>query len=712
MPKLRQTAEILKLMTNKERIRNIGVVAHIDHGKTTLTDSLLIDAGLLPSQIAGTARALDYLKEEQERGITIKTANISLLHEVEGKNYVVNLIDTPGHVDFTGKVTRALRATDGAIVVVDAVEEVRAQTETVLRQALQERVKPVLFINKIDRLIRELRLSTDETQEKLTRIINHFNDLVEVHGEHGFRKKWKVDPARDSVAFGSALHRWGFTLSMIQREGIRFADVVDAYTRDKYQGLSKSLPLHDAILNMIVKNCPTPTEAQKYRVPKIWKGDIDSDIGRGMLACDDNGPTVMCITSTQIDPKSGLVATGRLFSGSVREGDRIYLVGARREYCLQRVSMCMGAFKETADRITAGNIAALSSLDLARCGETLVNVTYKDSMVSFEAMKYISEPVMTVTIEPKNAEDLTRLTEALNRLSIEDPNLAARVDNKTGEYLLGGMGELHLETALRSLKEYSNEMEIMVSNPTPDYREGISKEGLPVMAKSPNKCNRFWLQVVPMNENELDLASKDKAKRVWSSDEHRNMIVDATQSVKSLEEARDAIIAGFHWACRNGPMCEQPLMNVKIKLLKAQIDEDSKMREPLQITRAISRAILGSFLTAEPVLLEPIYKIEVSTPVAWFGPCANIITTRRGKIMVTENKGTLVILTANIPVAETLGLSSEIRSATSGHAFWQSTFDHWGAAPQDVAKEVIRQIRTKRGLTPEIPRPDRFIEEY
>jgi len=190
MPRFRHTSDILKLMRRKEDIRNIGIIAHIDHGKTTMTDSLLAEAGLLSPKIAGEARALDYLEEEQKRGITIKTSNISLLHETEeGNSYVVNLIDTPGHVDFTGKVTRALRAIDGVVVVVDAVEEVMVQTETVTKQALAERVKPVLFINKVDRLIRELKLSPEDVQSKLIRIIRDFNNLIDMYGEPEFKAK-------------------------------------------------------------------------------------------------------------------------------------------------------------------------------------------------------------------------------------------------------------------------------------------------------------------------------------------------------------------------------------------------------------------------------------------------------------------------------------------------------------------------------------------
>ena len=735
LPKFRQTAEILKLMGKKEDIRNIGIIAHIDHGKTTMTDSLLAEAGLLSPKIAGEARALDYLEEEQKRGITIKTANISLLHEIGGRSYVINLIDTPGHVDFTGKVTRALRAIDGAVVVVDAVEEVMVQTETVTRQALEERVRPVLFINKVDRLIKELKLTSNEIQNKLVRIIRDFNNLIEIYGEPNFKDRWKVDPQNETVAFGSALHRWGFTLKMAQEKGVKFSDIIEAYAKDEYQNLARLIPLHNAILDMVVKNVPNPIEAQKYRVPRIWKGEMDSEIGRAMLNCDDNGPTVMCITMAQMDPNAGLVATGRLFSGAVKEGDQVYLVGARKDYRVQQVSMYMGAFREVVDRIAAGNIAALLGLDLARAGETLVDVAHKDVMVPFERIKYVSEPVITIALEPKHPKDLPRLVDAMNRLSIEDPNLVTTINKETGEYLLSGMGELHLEIAVKFLRDYGGGLEILTSKPIVVYRESVSGKGIIAMAKSPNKHNRFWVQVEPLEEKVINMIEKgeiaeemgkkqignilfkeaewptEEARNVWAIDEHRNILIDLTKGIQYLREAREMIIAGFRWACRAGPLCEEPLRGVKVKLMDAQLHEDSVHRGPAQIMPATRRAILGSFLTAKPALLEPVYKIGVSVPAQWVGECSSIITRKRGRILSSEQKGALTMIAGYIPVAETFGLSAEMRSATSGHAFWQCTFDHWEKVPENIASEVVKQIRERKGLPPEIPTPNMFIDE-
>ncbi len=733
MPRFRQTPQILKLMNKKERIRNIGIIAHIDHGKTTMTDSLLIEAGLLPAQFAGSVRALDYLEEEQRRGITIKTANVSLLHKMGECTYLINLVDTPGHVDFAGKVTRALRAIDGVVVVVDSVEEIMAQTETVTRQALQERVRPVLFINKVDRLITEMELSPNEIQGKFNRIIDDFNNLINTYGEPEFRKQWKVAPTRGSVAFGSALHKWGFALRTIPEKGWKFTDIVDAYRKNKYEELFRKAPLHNAILDMVAKDVPNPAEAQKYRVPKIWKGDLNSEIGRSMLNCDDGGPAVVCLTAAQIVPNIGLIATGRVFSGSVKAGESVYLLEADKEQEVRKVSIYMSAFREVADRIPAGNIAALG-LDFARAGETVVDANFKDLMVPFEPVRYVSEHVMTVAIEPKEVSALPKLIEVGNRLCIEDPNITIEVDKDTGQYLLSGVGELQLEIALKFLRDCGKGMELNSSDPIVAYRESILAKGKVVMAKCLNRQNLFWVQVEPVTSETLALIEKEKptegnrqiqpetflneratyllekSGKMWTTDMHRNLLVDFVKD-ENLKDVRDSIVLGFHWACKSGPLCQEPLRGVEVRLVDALLNEDPAQRESVQISRAISRAILGSCLTAKPILLEPIYKIEISTPTEFFGACASIIKRRHGKIEHTYKRGNLTTIAGYLPVREAFGLSAEIRSSTSGRAFWQLTFDRWDMTSKKVAAELIKQIRIRRGLPTDIPKPDKFVDK-
>jgi len=736
MPRFRQVSDILRLMHRKENIRDMGIIAHIDHGKTTTTDSLLAGAGLLSPKLAGEALVLDYLEEEQKRGMTIKTANISLLHEVKDQSYIVNLIDTPGHVDFTGKVTRALRAIDGVIVVIDAVEEVMVQTETVTRQALAERVKPVLYINKIDRLIKELKLSPEEIQKKLVRIINDFNNLVELHGEPEYKDRWKVDPAKGMVAFGSSLNKWGFTAPIAQKKNIKFSDIVNAYQTDQWQELQKTLSLHEALLSMAVTHLPNPLEAQRYRIPQIWKGDIDSEIGRAMVNCDPKGPTVVCITSAQMDPQAGIVATGRLYSGEVIQGEQVYLMGAKKDYRIQQVSMYMASFREVVDRIDAGNIAALLGLDLARAGETLVDFEHRDGMVPFERIKYVSEPVVTIALEPRHPRDLPRLVDVMHRLAIEDPNLVTTIDKETGEYLLSGMGELHLEIAVKFLKDYAGgDLEIITSKPIVVYRESIAGQGISSMGKSPNKHNRLWIQVEPLEDKVIDIIEKgdiseemnrkqmaailhkevgwpaEEARNVWTLEEHKNMLIDVTKGIQYLREARDMIISGFRWGCENGPLAEEPMRGVKVKLMDAQLHEDPVHRGPAQIMPATRRALFGSFLTAKPLLLEPVYKIGVSVPAQYVGDVSAIITRKRGRILSSEQKGPITMISGFIPVAETFGLAADMRSVTSGHAFWQSTFDHWERVPENIALALIKEIRERRGIPPEIPTADRFIDE-
>ncbi|MEM2939153.1 MAG: elongation factor EF-2 [Candidatus Bathyarchaeia archaeon] len=716
MSMFRQTEQILSVAKNKERIRNIGIIAHIDHGKTTLTDSLLAEAGLIPHGLAGKARVLDYLEEEQRRGITIKAANISLLYDFNGSHYVVNLIDTPGHVDFTGRVTRALRIIDGAIVLVDAVEEIMAQTEVVVRQALNERVKPVLFINKIDRLITNLRLSAEKIQEKISRIIQGFNDLIEIYGEKPFKEAWKVSLPKGNVAFGSALHGWGLTFDIAREKGLRFSDIIEAYKDDGWLDLQEKIPLHRALLKMVIEKMPDPCKAQKYRIPKIWRGDLNSEVGKAMLECSSEGPMAICVTSVKSDSSGDMIATGRIFSGEINSGDRVYLLGAGRECVVNKIWIYMGAFKEAINHQSSGNIVALSELGHINTGETIVDVAHKEFMTTFEKIHYVSEPVVTVSLEPKNPPDLLRLIDILKMLSIEDPNIAVSINRETGEYLLSGVGELHLDVAIKSIKEHAPDIEVIVSKPIIAYRESVSSGGANFTSNSPNGLNRITVRVEPLERNVLKILEEtgeeaikhskvlfDRAEHIIAIERNTNLLVDSTEGGSPTGEDLEAIIEGFRWACQSGPLCGEPVRGLKVKLLNARLHESQAQKGYAQLIPATKNAIFGSFLTAHPILLEPVCKVQISTPAEQIGDVVNLIVRKRGKILSIFQREFISIVDGYMPIAESLGLADELRSVSSGRAFWQSMFSHWEKIPDDIMMNVIRSIRWRKGLPPETP---------
>src|SRR5512139_3951253 len=251
------------LMRKPKFIRNIGTAAHIDHGKTTLSDNLIAGSGMMSEELAGKQLLLDYDEQEQARGITINAASASMVHEFRGKEYLINLIDTPGHVDFGGDVTRAMRAVDGCIVLVDAVEGTMPQTETVLRQALKEGVRPILFINKVDRLINELKVDEMEMQIRLGKVIDKVNKLIKGMNEEAYNKGWKLDASQGTVAFGSALYNWGVSVPYMQKSGVSFKEVYDKCREGDMKSLAKRSPLCDVVLDMVVKHLPNPLDAQK-----------------------------------------------------------------------------------------------------------------------------------------------------------------------------------------------------------------------------------------------------------------------------------------------------------------------------------------------------------------------------------------------------------------------------------------------------------------
>ena len=729
MVKYKSTNEVLKIIKDKEQIRNFGVIAHVDHGKTTMSDSLLAYSGIIAPSAAGKALAMDFDKEEQERGITIYQANVTLHFSQKDKEYVINMIDTPGHVDFSGRVIRSLRAIDGAVVVCDAVEGIMTQTETVTRMALEERVKPVLFINKVDRLIKELRLTPEKMQETLAGVVSNFNQLVETYAEPEYKEKWKVSIQDASVTFGSAKDRWAINIDIMKDRGISFKDVIDAYQNEKVDELVEKAPLADAVLGMVVKHHPPPHVAQQYRIPQIWKGDLDSDIGKALLACKDDGPTIMMIVNMVLDPAAGPVAIGRLFSGTIKDGQTVNIIDAKREGRVQSVNFFMGNQREQVGELGSGNIPALLGLTEARAGNTISSI--KD-MPMFKGVKYVSEPVVQVAVEPKHPKDLPKLVEVLKQLTIEDPNLVVKIDEESGETIVAGMGVLHLDVATHRIQDAK--VEIITSEPLINYRETVKGTCEPIMSKSPNRHNKIFMKVEPLEPNiahmlrtgEIsdlkdkkvvsDLLKKegwdtDTIKRVMKFDSRGNVLINGTKGVQFVHESTDSINSGFDEVMKEGPLCKEQMRDCKFTFTHFVPHEDTAHRGLSQLGPASRRACMGALLTAGTTILEPMLAIEVRVPTDLVGNVATVLSGKRGKVLDMQQKGASSIITGEIPASETFTLSEEMRGQTAGRATWNTSFKAWAEVPKSMIQTAIADIRKRKGLAPEAPGVNEFIDK-
>ncbi|MDR2831050.1 MAG: elongation factor EF-2 [Methanobrevibacter sp.] len=720
--------KIKELMYEPKFIRNIGIVAHIDHGKTTLSDNLLAGAGMISEDLAGDVRSLDFDEQESARGITIDAASVSMVHKYEDNNYLINLIDTPGHVDFGGDVTRAMRAVDGAVVVVCAVEGIMPQTETVFRQALKENVRPVLFINKVDRLINELKLQPDELQNRFIKIIAEADKLIRGMAPEDKKDKWKIDVSDGSVAFGSAYHNWAINIPIMQKSGINFKDIIDFCNEDKQKELAKKVPITEVLLGMVVKHLPSPLESQEYRVPNIWEGDIESEEGQGMIHTDSKGPLAVMVTNVSIDKHAGEIATGRVYGGTIEKGMEVYLVGSHIKARTQQVGVFFGAERVNTDKVPAGNIVAITGAKGAVAGETICDDGKR--IKEFEGIEHISEPVVTVAVEAKNTKDLPKLIEVLRQISKEDPTIRVDINEETGQHLISGMGELHLEIITYRINEKG--VAIETSEPIVVYRETVSGKAGPVEGKSPNKHNRFYIEVEPLdksiynaiNEGKIKEGrvkgkesapifienglNKEEARRVWDV-HNKNIFLNMTRGIQYLDEVRELLIEGFESALDAGPIANEITVGLKFKLVDAKLHEDAIHRGPAQVLPSIRKAIFGSIMLAQPVLLEPIQKVFINTPKDYMGNATREIQNRRGQIVDMDQEGDMANIESKVPVAEMFGFAGDIRSATEGRCLWSTENAGFERLPNELQKQIIKEVRQRKGLTPEPYGADHYI---
>jgi elongation factor 2 len=716
--------KVTRLMKSPTKIRNIGVCAHIDHGKTTFSDNLLQGAGMMSEQLAGKARQLDFHEDEQERGITIDSASVSMVHDHEGEEYLINLIDTPGHVDFGGDVTRAMRAVDGAIVLICASEGPMPQTETVLRQALRENVKPVLFINKTDRLIKELKLTPQQMQERFVKQITEVNKIIAGLTDNS---DWLVSVENGTVAFGSAFHNWAVSLPYMQKKGVTFQEVINAYQgtdeeiKEKTVALARKAPLHEVVLGMVIEHHPDPVQSAKYRIPKLWHGDLESTDGKNLIACDPDGRTFFCVVKVVVDPQAGEIAAGRLFGGTMRKGDEVFLNMANVPGRVQQVYIYNGAKKEIVDNVPCGNIIGVGGLRAAIPGET---ATTGGKTEPFEKISHIFDPVVTKAIEAKKPSDLPKLIEVLRQVQKEDPTIVIEINEETGEHLMHGMGELHLEVIEnRIIKEKG--VEVKTSPPIVVYRETITKESGEVEGKSPNKHNKLYFKVQPldpvisegMKDGKLPhgrFKKKDdqvisffrdevgwdakKANKV-KAEFNGNLFLDQTRGIVQINEIMELVLDMFESVMKAGGLAKEPCINMQVSLMDCTLHEDAIHRGPAQMYPAVREGIRGAIMQAGPLLFEPMQTMRIEAPNDYVGEVSKIISSKRGQLMDMQQEGTINIVTAKLPVGELFGWSNDLRSATGGRGSSSLVDQSFEMLPRELQDKIRKQIIQRKGLS-------------
>jgi len=720
--------KIKRIIMKQKNIRNIATSAHIHHGKTAFTDNLLAAAGKMSAKSAGdldAGMATWQHADEQERLMTVDAANVSMVHSFNGEEYLVNLIDTPGHVDFSGNVTRAMRAIDGTVVLACASEGIMPQTETVLKQALRERVKPVLFINKVDRLIKELKVTPQQMQERFKKIIDEFNTLIANIAEPEFKSKWQVNVADGSVAFGSARDNWALTVPFMKKKNITFGDIYKIYDeklseQERKDWVWKNASLFEVMMDVVVTHLPSPLEAQKYRIGRIWKGDAESEFGKQLLACDPNGEPAFVITRIVIEPRSGKeVSAGRLFSGTIKVGQEVYLNLAGKKQRVQQVLVYDGIRPEQVDEVVAGNVFAIAGI-ISEVGETIT----VSPQTPFEEIKHIFQPVITKSISVQTSADLPKLVEVLRKVAKEDPSIKIEINEETGENLVSGMGELHLEIVEGRIREEKG-VQVKTSNPIVVYRETVLKNSGPTEGKSPNRHNAFYLQIEPLEDavsqaiekgdiNDARLKKDKKDENLLktllslgvSHDEARqyreiylgNVFLDKTKGEVHIGEVIELVLDAFEMVMKAGPLSREPCMKLKVSLVDLKLHEDAIHRGPAQVYPAIRESIQAAFKAASPVLFEPTQIHVIEIPTEFMGEVSKLITQKRGQMIDARQEGIVSFIKAKLPVGEMIGWSSDLRSCTGGRGISSLLDQTFERMPNELQQKVIRNIRDRKGL--------------
>lgn len=679
------------------QFRNIGIMAHIDAGKTTTSERLLYYTGKshkLGEVHEGTA-TMDWMVQEQERGITITSAATTVFW----KENRINLIDTPGHVDFTIEVERSLRVLDGAVAVFDAANGVEPQSETVWRQAERYHVPRIAFLNKMDKVGADVEMCIESMRSKLNARValaqlpigseNSFTGVVDLVEMKAWT--WKGDdkdspfecgPVPAALADDAQLYRQELVENLADfddalaeavlsdsevppamiktalRKAVISLSLVPVFmgTAFKNKGIQ---PLLDAIVDYL----PSPLD-----VPPVKGVEVEGIVGEGTRPHSADAPFSAIVFKIMSDPFVGTLSFARIYSGKLKVGDAVQNVLKQKKERVTKILMMHANDRSEVEEVSAGEIVALVGLKFAVTGDTLAAI---DAPIAYEAMRF-PEPVISLAVEPKSTADLDKLLQSLNRLATEDPSLRVSTSEETGQVLISGMGELHLQIiADRLLREFK--VQANIGKPQVSYRESITKSAAA--------------------REEFTRAVNNKTFSAWvalkavASEERGAPALDIVKKPNVPNNIFAALKESLEGAVSSGPLCGYPLVNLKVEV--TDFSYDPQMVDEVCYKVAVANAARVALEKSSPVMMEPFMKVEIVVPPESSGTIVSDVNGRRGRVLGLDARGHLQVVQAEIPLAELFGYETDIRSLSQGRASSTMQFSHYEPVPKNLQDKIM-----------------------
>jgi len=693
--------------TPLDRIRNIGIMAHIDAGKTTTTERILYYTGRtykLGEVHDGTA-TMDWMEQEQERGITITSAATTAFWPRRGETYRINIIDTPGHVDFTVEVERSLRVLDGAITVLDAVGGVEPQTETVWRQADRYHVPRIVFVNKMDRVGADFDMCLQMVRERLgakavpihvplgsgelfTGLIDVVRQVEIVYDDETLGKKYVEGPVPAALKDKVARMRSELLEAVVEHDDAILHKYLEehALTEDEIRTVLRKATIAghvvpvlcgaafknkgvQALLDAVVDYLPSPLD-----IPAIQGHLPHHDATHAVRNASDDEPFAALAFKIMTDPYVGKLTFFRVYSGVLNAGSYVYNSTKDRRERIGRLLQMHANKREEIEEVRAGDIAAAIGLKDTKTGDTLCA---EDHPIILEAMRF-PEPVISVAIEPKTKADQDKLSIALQKLSEEDPTFRVHNDAETGQTIISGMGELHLEIIVDRMKR-EFKVDANVGRPQVAYRETVRKRVEDVEGKFIRQTGgrgQYGHVVINLEPGEPGTGFVFEDKIVGG--------VIPREYIGPVEQ-------GVKEALENGVLAGYPMVDVKVELVDGSYHDVDSSEMAFKI--AGSMAVKEAARQAHPVLLEPIMDVEVVTPSDYMGDVIGDLSSRRGKIGGMTQRADAHVVAASVPLSEMFGYSTTLRSMSQGRAVYSMQFSHYQEVPKQKAEEIVSKVK-------------------